>query len=89
MTISDRYNYLLDKREHTIAIRIKLLDQHVTVCLRYNQAVVSEEGVEVQGVDVLLGILINATEGIEHHQGVVLREDLLLHLTLSDTLSLF
>ena len=43
---------------------------------------------KVQSVDVLLGILVNATEGIEHHQGVVLGEDLLLHLALSDTLSL-
>jgi len=48
-----------------------LFDEHVTVCLTNDKTIFSEKVVQIKRIDMLLVILIDAAEGVEHDEGVV------------------
>ena len=81
-------SHLLYKRQHAITIAVELFNKHVTVGFGHDETILTEEGQQVHRVDVLLAALINAAEGIQYHQRVILRKDFLLDLALSDALGL-
>ena len=77
-------HYLLYKRQHAVAIAIELFDKHVTVGFGHDETILSEEGQQVHRIDVLLASLVDAAEGIQHYERVILREHFLLDFALTD-----
>lgn len=61
-----------------------MFDKHVAVSLAHNQTIISEKVVQVKCVDVLFGILINSTEGIQDDERMILGENLFLDFTFTN-----
>ena len=77
------YAHQVEERKASSAIRIKLFHEHETVGLCHYYSVVSEKVMEIQRRDLLLAPSVNAEEGIQDNERVVLREDLLLYLAVA------